>query len=36
VRGTGDTIALSPPLIREAAHIDEMARGISDVLAQIG
>lgn len=33
VRVTGDIIALSPPLILEKAHIDEMIGRIGDVLA---
>lgn len=32
VRATGDTIALSPPLILEKSHIDEMFGRISDLL----
>ena len=32
VRTTGDTIALSPPLIVESAHIDQMVSTIADVL----
>ncbi len=32
VRTTGDTIALSPPLIVESAHIDRMVSTIADVL----
>ena len=36
VRATGDIIALSPPLILEKAHIDEMFGTIGDLLAGIG
>lgn len=32
VRTTGDTIALSPPLIIEPEHIDEMIGKLGDVL----
>ena len=32
IRTTGDTIALSPPLIIEAAHIDQIVSTIADVL----
>ncbi len=32
IRTTGDTIALSPPLIVEGAHIDQMVSTIADVL----
>ena len=32
IRTTGDTIALSPPLIVESAHIDQMVSTIADVL----
>jgi beta-alanine--pyruvate transaminase len=35
VRATGDTIALSPPLILETAHIDEMAGRISELIATV-
>lgn len=35
VRATGDTIALSPPLILENAHIDEMAGRIAELIATI-
>jgi beta-alanine--pyruvate transaminase len=35
VRATGDIIALSPPLILERSHIDEMFGTISDLLATI-
>ncbi len=35
VRATGDIIALSPPLILEKAHIDEMFGRIADVLETI-
>ena len=31
VRATGDIIALSPPLILEKAHIDEMIGRIAEV-----
>ena len=34
IRVTGDIIALSPPLILEKAHIDEMVEKISDVLGR--
>ena len=34
IRTTGDTIALSPPLIVENAHIDQMVSTIADVLKQ--
>ena len=34
IRVTGDIIALSPPLILEKAHIDEMFGKIADVLAR--
>ncbi len=34
VRTTGDTIALSPPLIVEEAHIDQLVSTIADVLKQ--
>jgi beta-alanine--pyruvate transaminase len=33
VRVTGDTIALSPPLIIEESHIDELAAKLSDAIA---
>ena len=36
VRATGDIIALSPPLILEKAHIDEMFGKIGDLLEGIG
>ncbi len=36
VRATGDIIALSPPLILDKTHIDEMFGKIGDLLAQIG
>ncbi len=36
VRATGDIIALSPPLILEKAHIDEMFGRIGDLLEGIG
>lgn len=35
VRATGDTIALSPPLILEKSHIDEMFGKIGDLLEKI-
>lgn len=35
VRATGDTIALSPPLILENAHIDEMAGRIAELIATV-
>ena len=35
VRATGDIIALSPPLILERSHIDEMFGTIGDLLEQI-
>ena len=35
VRVTGDTIALSPPLIIEAAQIDEIAERVTTVLADL-
>ncbi|CAM5797048.1 Omega amino acid--pyruvate aminotransferase OS=Rhizobacter sp. Root404 OX=1736528 GN=ASC76_18500 PE=3 SV=1 [Rhizobacter fulvus] len=34
IRTTGDTIALSPPLIVENSHIDQMVSTIADVLKQ--
>ena len=34
IRVTGDTIALSPPLIVEKSHIDEMVGKIAEVLAR--
>jgi beta-alanine--pyruvate transaminase len=34
VRVTGDIIALSPPLIAEAVHIDELVEKLSGVLAR--
>jgi beta-alanine--pyruvate transaminase len=36
VRGTGDTIALSPPLIVERAQIDELIGKLGDALRQVG
>lgn len=36
VRATGDIIALSPPLILEKAHIDEMFGTVGELLAGIG
>ena len=35
VRVTGDTIALSPPLIAERAHVDEMFTTLADVLRTV-
>jgi beta-alanine--pyruvate transaminase len=35
VRTTGDIIAMSPPLIIEKAHIDELFGTLRDVLHQI-
>jgi beta-alanine--pyruvate transaminase len=35
IRVTGDTIALSPPLILEREHIDTMAQMLADVLCRI-
>jgi beta-alanine--pyruvate transaminase len=35
VRATGDIIALSPPLILETAHIDEMVGRIGDLIATV-
>ncbi len=35
IRTTGDIIALSPPLIVEKQHIDELVGGIGDVLREI-
>ncbi len=35
VRATGDTIALSPPLILETAHIDEMVGRIGELIATV-
>jgi beta-alanine--pyruvate transaminase len=35
VRYTGETIALSPPLILEKAHIDEIAGKLGEVIAQV-
>jgi beta-alanine--pyruvate transaminase len=35
VRATGDTIALSPPLILETAHIDEMVGRIAELIATV-
>ena len=35
IRVTGDTIALSPPLIVEKSHVDEMVGKIAEVLARI-
>ena len=34
IRTTGDTIALSPPLIVESSHIDEIVSTIAEVLTQ--
>jgi beta-alanine--pyruvate transaminase len=36
IRTTGDTIALSPPLIVENSHIDQMVSTIADVLKKNG
>lgn len=36
IRTTGDTIALSPPLIVEPAHIDQVVSTIGDVLKKHG
>ncbi len=36
IRTTGDTIALSPPLIVESSHIDQMVSTIADVLKSTG
>jgi beta-alanine--pyruvate transaminase len=35
VRATGDTLALSPPLILQTAHIDEMAGRISELIETV-
>jgi beta-alanine--pyruvate transaminase len=35
VRTTGDTIALSPPLIVEQSHLDEIFDTLGDVLRSI-
>jgi beta-alanine--pyruvate transaminase len=35
VRATGDTIALSPPLILETGHIDEMVGRIAELIATV-
>ena len=35
VRATGDILALSPPLIMEKSHIDEMFGKLGDLLATI-
>ena len=35
VRATGDILALSPPLILERAHIDEMFGRLGEVIAQV-
>ncbi len=35
VRATGDTIALSPPLILESTHIDEMVGRIGELIATV-
>ena len=35
IRVTGDIIALSPPLILEQSHIDEMFGKIADVVARV-
>jgi beta-alanine--pyruvate transaminase len=36
IRTTGDTIALSPPLIVESAHLDQIVSTIADVLKTTG
>ena len=36
IRVTGDTIALSPPLVLERAHIDEIVSKLAGILAEIG
>jgi len=36
IRTTGDTIALSPPLIVESGHIDQIVSTIADVLKKQG
>ena len=35
IRVTGDIIALSPPLIVEKAHIDEIVGKIASILASV-
>jgi beta-alanine--pyruvate transaminase len=35
VRATGDIIALSPPLILQKAHIDEMVGRIAEIVETI-
>ena len=35
IRTTGDTIALSPPLIAESSHIDEIVGKLTKVLKKI-
>jgi beta-alanine--pyruvate transaminase len=35
VRATGDIIALSPPLILEKAHIDEMIGRIGELIETV-
>jgi beta-alanine--pyruvate transaminase len=35
VRVTGDTIALSPPLIVERKHVDEMFDVLADVIREV-
>jgi beta-alanine--pyruvate transaminase len=35
IRVTGDTIALSPPLILEKTHIDRMVETLRAVLAKV-
>ena len=34
-RVTGDTIALSPPLIAETSHIDQICEKIGEILARL-
>jgi len=36
IRTTGDTIALSPPLIVESSHLDQIVSTIGDVLKSQG
>ena len=35
VRTTGDTIAMSPPLISEKAHLDRMGEILANVLREV-
>jgi len=35
IRTTGDIIALSPPLIIEKSHIDQIVETLSDVLNEV-